>query len=264
MHDIDFIAYANTRIEKLQAEGRYDAAAKLKGCLTRFAAYLGRDEMPFADFDALLVRGYHAWLKNRKLGNNSISLYIRSLKRVYRFAVDDGVAIERHPFDGVDVGYRVKKKRNGLTLDEVKRLRDLDMSGCCRTVCFARDMFLFSVYARGMRSCDMFHLSAGNIRGDRLVYRQRMTGREVSMRWEPMLQEIVNRHARPGTPYLFPIITAESPRDRWKQYECALHGINRSLKRLGRAAGIDFPLNMTVAHHSWESMTKDLNVGDLL
>ena len=87
-----FIAYANSRVEKLRDEGRYDAANKLKMYIRRFIAYLGKNEVPFKDFDALLIRNYHTWLKNQELGRNTISLYIRNLKRVYRLAVDDGLA----------------------------------------------------------------------------------------------------------------------------------------------------------------------------
>lgn len=83
-----FIAYANSRVEKLQDEGRYDAAVKLKGYIKRFITYLGKNEVPFKDFDALLILNYHTWLKNQELGRNTISLYIRNLKRVYRRAVD--------------------------------------------------------------------------------------------------------------------------------------------------------------------------------
>lgn len=62
-----FIAYANSRVEKLRDEGRYDAAYKLKMYLRRFIAYLGKNEVPFKDFDALLMRNYHTWLKNQEL-----------------------------------------------------------------------------------------------------------------------------------------------------------------------------------------------------
>ena len=141
-----FIAYANSRVEKLRDEGRYDAANKLKMYLRRFIAYLGKNEVPFKDFDALLMRNYHTWLKNQELGRNTISLYIRNLKRVYRLAVDDGLATDSNPFEGMDVSYRVKKERNGLTLDEVKRLRDLDLSGEPQMTLFARDIFLFTVH----------------------------------------------------------------------------------------------------------------------
>ena len=259
-----FIAYANSRVEKLRDEGRYDAAYKLKMYLRRFIAYLGRNEVPFKDFDALLMRNYHTWLKNQELGRNTISLYIRNLKRIYKLAVIDGFAADVNPFEGMDVSYRVKKERNGLTLDEVKRLRGLDLSGESQSVVFARDIFLFSVYARGMKSDDIFRLTEENIRDGRLTYRQHITGKEITIPWEPLMQEIADRYRRKGSPLLFPVVTAKSPHEQWRQYDGILHRINYNLKKLGEMMELGYPLNLTVARHSWESMTKSVSISDIL
>ena len=259
-----FIAYANSRVEKLRDEGRYDAAIKLKGYIRRFVAYLGKDDVPFKDFNALLVRNYHTWLENKNLERNTISLYIRNLKRVYKLAVNDGLAADINPFEGMDVSYRVKKERNGLTLDEVKRLRDLDLSGEPQSVVFARDIFLFTVYTKGMRSDDIFRLTSKNIKDGRLTYRQHVTDKEISIPWEPALQEIADRYKRKGTSLLFPFITAKSPHEQWRQYDGLLHRINYNLKKLGERIGFDYPLNLTVARHSWESMTKSVSISDIL
>ena len=169
--------------------------------------------MPFKDFDSLLIRNYHTWLKNQELGRNTISLYIRNLKRVYRLAVESGLADECHPFEGMDVSYHVKKEKNGLTLAEVKHMRDLDLSSEHPSIVFARDIFLFSVYARGMRSDDIFRLTRKNIQDGQLTYRQHITGKEISIPWEPALQEIADRYRRKGTARLFPVITAKAPHD---------------------------------------------------
>ena len=259
-----FIAYANSRVEKLQDEGRYDAANKLKMYLRKFIAYLGKNEVPFKDFDSLLIRNYHTWLKNQKLGRNTISLYIRNLKRVYRLAVESGLADECHPFEGMDVSYHVKKEKNGLTLAEVKHMRDLDLSSEHPSIVFARDIFLFSVYARGMRSDDIFRLTRKNIQDGQLTYRQHITGKEISIPWEPALQEIADRYRRKGTARLFPVITAKAPHEQWKQYDSLLHRINYSLKKLGEIMGLGYSLNLTVARHSWQSMTKSVSISDIL
>lgn len=259
-----FIAYANSRVEKLKDEGRYDAANKLKMYLRRFITYLGKNEVPFKDFDALLMRNYHTWLKNQELGRNTISLYIRNLKRGYKLAVNDGLAADSNPFEGMDVSYRVKKERNGLTLDEVKRLRDLDLSGESEMTVFARDIFLFTVYTKGMRSDDIFRLTSKDIKDGRLTYRQHVTGKEISIPWEPALKEIADRYKQDGTPLLFPVITAKSPLEQWRQYDGILHRINYSLKKLGERIGLDYPLNLTVARHSWKSMTKSVSISDIL
>lgn len=259
-----FVAYTNSRVEKLRDEGRYDAAIKLKKYLRKFLNYLGKNEVPFKDFDAPLMRNYHTWLKNQELGRNTISLYIRNLKRVYKLAVNDGLAADCNPFEGLDVSYRVKKYRYGLTLDEVKRLRDLDLSGESEMTVFARDIFLFTVYTKGMRSDDIFRLTRNNIKDGQLTYCQHVTGKEISIPWEPAMQEIADRYKRKGSTLLFPVITAKSPHEQWIQYDGLLHRINYSLKKLGERIGLDNPLNLTVARHSWESMTKSVSISDLL
>ena len=108
-----FVAYANSHIEKLQNEGRYDAAIKLKGYIKRFVTFLGKKEIPFKEFDDLVIRNYHTQLEN-KTWERIPSLYIRNLKRIYRLAVNDGIASERNPFDGMDVSYRIKKREKWI------------------------------------------------------------------------------------------------------------------------------------------------------
>ena len=186
------------------------------------------------------------------------------MKRVYRLAVESGLADECHPFEGMDVSYHVKKEKNGLTLAEVKHMRDLDLSSEHPSIVFARDIFLFSVYARGMRSDDIFRLTRKNIQDGQLTYRQHITGKEISIPWEPALQEIADRYRRKGTARLFPVITAKAPHEQWKQYDSLLHRINYSLKKLGEIMGLGYPLNLTVARHSWQSMTKSVSISDIL
>lgn len=250
MQNTDFIAYARLYITDLQKEGRYDAANKMRKYVARFISYLGKNEIPFKDFDSLLMRNYHTWLENQSLGQNTVSLYIRNLKHIYRLAVENGTANELHPFEGVDVSYRAKKEKNRLTADELQRLHGLDLSNYNRSVCFARDLFLFSVLTQGMTGADIFRLTTDNIKEGTLIYCQQTTGKEISMRWEPAMQKIVETYAQPDMPYLFPILTATTPYEQWKQHCAALHRINRNLKTIGKLLALPFPLNMTVACHS--------------
>ena len=257
----DFIAYTHTRIGEMQNKGRFDAANKLNIYLRKFVTFLGKNEIPFKDFDSLLIRNYHTWLKNQELGRNTVSLYIRNLKRVYRLAVADGMTDECHPFQGVDVSYHAKKHRNRLTPKEVAQLCHLDVSGLHPSVVFARDLFLFAVFAKGMTGGDLFYLTQDNIKGNRLTYISRATGKEESIPWNSFLQEIVDKHAQPGTPHLFPIITAEKPEEQWRKTCVAIHTINWKLKKVGQMMGLSFPLTLTVARHSWNMQRQEINDG---
>ena len=248
-----FISYSRSFVVKMQDEGKYDAANKLNMYLRKFVTFLGKNEIPFKDFDSLLIRNYNTWLENQKLGRNSISLYIRNLKRVYQLAVEDGVTCENHPFEGIDVSYRVKKEKNRLTPKEVIQLRYMDVSNLHPSVIFARDLFLFAVFTNGM-----------TIKGDHLTYTSKATGKEETVIWNPYLQEIVDKYSIPDTPYLFPVITSKDPKEQWRQHDAAIHNINRNLKKVGQIIGLSFPLTLTVAHHTRKSMTKGLKIVDLL
>ena len=248
----------------MQDSGRYDAASKLDMYLRKFTSYLGKDEIPFKDFDALLVRNYHTWLQHQELGRNTVSLYLRNLKRVYRMAVDEGITWDSLPFQGVDVSYRAKRDRNKLSPKEVVMLHYLDTSGLHSSTIFARDIFLFAVFTHGMTGGDIFHLTLENIKDGHLAYTAKTTGKRETVRWTSVLQGIVDRYARPGTPFLFPVITADSPEGQWHQHCVAIHNINRNLKKVGQLINLPFPLTMTVARYSWKELAKGVDIGDLL
>ena len=78
------------------------------------------------------------------------------------------------------------------------------------------------------------------------------------------MQEIADRYQQKGSSHLFPVITAKDPREQWRQYDGTLHRINYSLKKLGEKLNLGYPLNLTVARHSWESMTKSVSISELL
>ena len=158
----------------------------------------------------------------------------------------------------------MKKEKNRLTPKEVIQLRYMDVSNLHPSVIFARDLFLFAVFTNGMTGSDLFYLTKDNIKEDRLTYMSKATGKKEAVIWNSYLQEIVDKYSRPDTPYLFPIITSKATKEQWRQHNTAIHTINRNLKKVGQMLGLPFPLTLTVAHHTWKSMTNGLNVVDLL
>ena len=74
------------------------------------------------------------------------------------------------------------------------------------------------------------------------------------------MQEIIERYkSATNSTYLLNIIK-DNTNDARKQYLNALTLINRSLKSLGKLIGLDKPLSMYVARHSWASAAKAKNV----
>lgn len=111
----------------------------------------------------------------------------------------------------MDVSYRIKKEKNGLSENEVQQLRNLNLDGEHQSVIFARDIFLFAVLTKGMAGRDLFYLTKDNIKDGVLTYTSKVNGREKTVRMKDSMQEIVDRYAQAGTPYLFPILTSGEP-----------------------------------------------------
>ena len=72
------------------------------------------------------------------------------------------------------------------------------------------------------------------------------------------MEDIVERYKVDGSEYLLPIINRQD--DERRQYTNALHLVNSRLKKLSVMLGLQRPLTMYVARHSWASAAKAKNV----
>lgn len=102
---------------------------------------------------------------------NTISFYNRILRAVYNRAVEKGFTKQVFPFKHVYTGVEKTIKR-GLPINTIRNIRNMDLSHC-RTLDYARDMFLFSFYTRGMSFVDMAYLKKNDLKNGVLIYRVR-------------------------------------------------------------------------------------------
>ena len=73
------------------------------------------------------------------------------------------------------------------------------------------------------------------------------------------MQEIVEKYDNLLSEYMLPIIKPKNGDER-TQYQNAMYLINRKLKDIGKMIGVQLPLTMYVARHSWASVAKSKNV----
>ena len=103
------------------------------------------------------------------------------------------------------------------------------------------------------------YLKKSDLKNGLLSYRRKKTGQRLHMKWEVCMQEIVKRHPNVTTEYLLPVITDPAVPER-RQYENALHLVNRKLKEVAERAGLAVPLTMYVSRHSWASIARRMNI----
>ena len=244
-------------ISQLQQTNKLRTSETYHATLKSFMQFQENEDVLLKELNSDIMLMYEAYLRQRGLTKNSISFYIRILRAVYNRAVEKGLTPNRNPFKHVYTGIDKTVKR-AIPLKTIKQIKNLNLS-FNPTLAFARDMFLFSFYTRGMSFIDMAYLKKKNLSKSILSYRRRKTGQLLFIRWEKCMQEIVDKYENPHSEYLLPIITPIHKNERL-QYQNAMHLINHKLKTIGEMVGLQIPLTMYVARHSWASAAKNKNI----
>ena len=244
-------------IAQLQQMDKQRTSETYRCTLKSFMRFREDEDVLLEDIDSDLMLMYEAYLHNRGLIKNSSSFYMRILRAVYNRAVEKDLTTNRNPFKHVYTGIDKTVKR-AIPLKAIKQIKNLDLS-LQPSLDFARDMFLFSFYTRGMSFIDMAYLKKKDLSNGILSYRRRKTGQQLFIRWEKCMQEIVDKYENPLSAYLLPIIKPMNGDER-KQYQNAMCIVNRHLKDIGKMVSIQLPLTMYVARHSWASVAKNKNV----
>lgn len=248
-------AYMERMIAMYWRQGQYRTSETYSTTLNSFKRFRADVDVGLEDIDSGLMETYESYLKQNDLSPNTISFYLKHLRAVYNRAVDDELIMDRKPFKRVSTAIEKTPKR-AISLRNIKRLKALDCSHNPSRK-FARDMFLFSFYTRGMSFVDIAYLQKKNLKGDVLFYRRKKTNQQLMIHWEGCMQEILKSYgADTSSPYLFSIIKEPSNNPR-KQYQNALFLINRHLKEIGKGLGLHQPLTMYCARHSWASIARD-------
>lgn len=251
-----FIRFLEGTILRLKELGKVRTSETYTAAYRNFMCFRNGVDVRLDEIDADLMELYESYLKRRGVSMNTVSFYMRILRAAYNRAVEKGLTGQRYPFRYVYTGVEKTLKR-ALPMKSIKAIKRLDLSSS-PSLGFARDMFLFSFYTRGMSFVDMAYLRKKDLQGGILTYRRRKTGQLLAVRWERCMQEIVDKYALAESDYLLPIIKKKE--DDRKQYQSSLHAVNHNLKKISSLARLPVGLTMYVARHSWASVAKNKHI----
>ena len=251
-----FFNFMHGVIAQLKQLGKIRTSETYIATFKSFMVFRENQDVPLDGISSDLMLLYEAHLKARDVSMNTISFYVRNLRAVYNRAVEKGLTRQNKPFRHVYTGVDKTIKR-AIPIKEIKALKELDLS-LKPSLNFARDMFMFSFYTRGMSFIDMAYLKKSDLQNGILTYRRRKTGQLLSIKWEKCMEDIVSKYPKNPTDCLLPIIK-ETGNER-RQYDNALHLVNYHLKELSTILKLQRPLTMYVARHSWASAAKAKNV----
>ena len=243
-----FFSFISHQVRMLKEAGQAKTASIYETVQRSFSRFRHGEDIWINKIDGSLMRQYEMYLKSNGVGLNSISCYMRALRATYYKAVQKGLAVSRNPFKEVYTGIEKTAKR-AVNEEVITALIKLDLSEFPRLQ-FARDLFMFSFYTRGMSFVDMANLRQSNLKNGYILYARSKTKQMLTIKIERCIDDIIKRyhHATIGE-YVLPICNTQN-----QDYSSHLRTYNKRLKRLSEMLGLGKTLSSYVARHSWATI----------
>lgn len=226
--------------------------------LNSFKRFRKNADIMLEEINTELLLSYEYYLKTKGISPNTISFYIYRLRAVYNRAVEQELIEQHFPFRRIRISTEKTIKR-AIPVKYIRKLKSLDLR-LSPSKAFARDMFLFSFYTRGMSFIDIAYLQKSDLQNHILTYRRKKTGQKLQIHWETCMQQIADLYPSDKSSRFLLSIINNPQKDNRKQYQNALIRVNRNLKKLGVKIGLDLPLTMYVARHSWATAARSEGV----
>ena len=253
----EFIGFTRNLIQELRRIGKRCTAETYTTTLNSFLRFRKKKDILIEEVDSNLMMEYEIYLKAAGVCPNSSSFYMRNLRAIYNRAVEKGLTIQRNPFKHVYTGIDKTVKR-AVPLKVIRQIKELDLT-LNPSMDYARDIFMFSFYTRGMSFIDIAYLKKKDLQNGILSYRRQKTNQQLLIKWEKPMQEIIDKYDTMGSSYLLPIIL-DAETDERRQYKNAAQLINSKLRKLGEQIGLPIPLTSYVARHAWASIARSKNI----
>lgn len=149
--------------------------------LKDFLKYKGINDVLFDEVSIDFVEQYEIYLMKRGISNNTLKKYVSILGRIFNLAIKKQVfKPEINPF--------ITFQNNKITIEK-PRLTKLELEYLINTEINPNDnlnktknMFLFQIFAQGMRVSDLLTLRWSNINDDRIDFYQFKTKKKLTVK----------------------------------------------------------------------------------
>lgn len=228
------------------------------------------DKLTLKDINHLHLRKFNAYLEGRGNGENTKRTNLKVLRYVSSFAEKSKIEPKNPALHEDTLPSGDAKHKSKLTEAEFKRIEGLELPST--VLGETRDLFVLSVYCRGMRIGDMIQLKQEYFREGRLVYEMNKSKKSHDIKLNPKALAIVQRYAD-GNQYLFSYYTfkPDPAKDKYTNLlaeadfvKTVTARINSNLKRIANKAGITKNLSTHIGRHTFAKMAidkiKDTNV----
>jgi integrase len=252
-------------IERLKKANKIGNANVYRDSRKALYKYRNGKDLFFTQIDPALLNKLEEYLLGNGVSENSISVYIRTLRSLFNKAVIEGYAKkDNYPFELYKISkLDTKTKKRAITKDLMQRIiqKELEVESI---EWHSKNYFLFSYYNMGINFIDIAHLKNSNIENGRLKYNRIKTGKEYNVKLLPPALDILNYYlSRQESAYIFPILNDKvhiTQAQIYNRVNKVTKQVNAGLKEIAKLCNIDVHLTTYVARHSWATILKKSGV----
>ena len=265
----NFFEYAYKRMEIIKSTVSYSTYKAYYAAIVKFEKWVGTRDVYFDDFTVTLLNDYKNYLsKELKNGLTTQRLSIIVLGTIFNQAIKEEIIPETmFPFKKLTLKTD-NTKRLFLNKDKILDLTQLKLIEGKKANLW-RDLFLFSIYAGGLRFSDVIemqykHYNKNEQRISKLI---RKTGRPHQFKIGKVAIDILEKYCKEGADnedYIFPVIEDTKGYERSESlryfYTAKYNKLaNWHLKKLGEKMELPFKLSFHLSRHTFA--TNALNNG---
>ena len=255
----------NEYITDLKTSGRVSTSNSYKWALKSLLSF--SKNLAWNDLTPEFLEEYEAYMREEGKSQNTIGIYLRSLRAVINYGIANGLfAKEYYPFGRKSHGkYQIpsaQNKKRALSKKEVEAIKALEVKPGSRKE-LARDFWLFSYYANGCNIKDIVHLRWKDIdwKEGVIQFVRKKTERanksnqvQITAVIHPHITEVIQRRgvddSQPEN-YVFSIIDSnQTAEEQHKHTQEFVRRINIGLKQIAKELNLTKNLTTYTARHS--------------
>lgn len=262
----DVFSYYERYIEILKNEGRVGTAGNYQSSLNSLKSFHPK-KLSFEKANSDFLMAYERWMQAKGNSSTTVGIYIRPLRTLFNQAIEEGIISKQdYPFGKrkfqIPAGRNIKKS---LTLDDIQTIFNYEPK--TEPEARSRDLWLFSYLCNGINVKDIARLKYQNIEADKVTFIRAKTERTAKKNMKPVVailtpeaKEIIHRWgSTPENPetFIFGILSdGITPERELRLVQQATKNINKYIKKIAAAVGIEKEVTTYTARHSFSTILK--------
>jgi site-specific recombinase XerD len=248
--------------KQLQVESKHKHGTSLRYgvVVSKLKRFKKDNPISFKEIDHEFVLKFQKWMSEVLINNtNTVTQSLKVLKTIFNEGKHRGLVSKAlNPFEFIKFKH-AKTTRSRLNEEQIYLIENATLPHLPWQN--ARNLFMFQFYLHGMRISDALMLTWHNIKGDRLEYIMKKTGKTKSVLIHENAKKILDTYALPQKGmYIFPFLKNQVFADEKEAYNSissATAYVNKLLRQIQQHTKLDAHLSSHVARHTFANLAKN-------